>query len=130
MKKTSLYLSIFVFPFLMMIIINEVVRVTIKEKGYTRRGVTAINSAKRTVKKCTWICHNDTEYCKSNHVKLTAPHFDKIDPVYFGIIHSLKSTGNYKFANILFLVILIPLMLFFLLVKSIDMEFQIRKLKE
>ena len=110
--------------------INEFVRLNTIEEGYNKQVVTAINSAKKQKEKCSWICHNNTNYCKENHVKLAKPYFDKIDPIYFGIINSLKSTGNYGLANIIFLVILLPLIMYVLLAKSISMQFKIRKLKK
>ena len=128
MKKQVLYWSILILPFLGMIMINELVRLKTKEEGYTKQGVTAINTAKKQKHKCTWICHEKTIYCKENHVKLAKPYFDKIDLIYFGIISSLKSTGNYRLANIIFLVIILPLIMYVLLVKSISLEFKIRKL--
>ena len=138
MKKQVLYWSILILPFLGMIVINEFVRLNTNEEGYTKQGkwgldiegVTAINTEKKLKDKCTWICHNNTNYCKENHVKLAKPYFDKIDPIYDGIIDSLKSTGDYGLANIIFLVIILPLIMYILLVKSISLEFKIRKLKK
>ena len=138
MKKQVLYWTILILPFLGMIMINELVRLKTSEEGYNKQGkwglaiegVTAINTAKKLEEKCTWICHNNTNYCKENHVKLAKPYFDKIDPIYFGIIDSLRSTGNYGLANIIFLVIILPLIMYILLVKSISLEFKIRKLKK
>ena len=43
--------------------------------------------------------------------------FMLVFPIYFGIISSLKSTGNYRLANIIFLVIGLPLIMYILLVK-------------
>jgi len=125
-----LYLSILILPFLGMIIVNESVRLNTIGKGYTNQGVTAINSAERLKNKCSWICHNETAFCKANHVKLAKPYFNKIDPLYFGIIHTLQSTGNYGLANIIFLVILIPLLMYVLLIKSISIQLEIRKIKK
>ena len=136
MKKQALYWSILILPFLVMIMINEFVRLNTNEKGYTKgkwgliQNITAINTADKLKEKCTWICHNDTKYCKNNHVKLAKPYFNKIDPIYFGIINSLKSTGYYGLANIIFLVIILPLIIYILLVKSISLEFKIRKLNK
>ena len=138
MKKQVLYWSILILPFLGMIMINEFVRLNTSEEGYTKQGkwglniegVTAINTVKILKEKCTWICHNDTNHCKENHVKLAKPYFDKIDPIYFGIINTLKSTGDYGLANIIFLVIILPLFIYILLIKSISLEFKIRKLKK
>jgi hypothetical protein len=86
---------ILILPFVGMILINEFVRINTNEEGFNKQGVIAINSVKKQKEKCSWVCHNDTDYCKKNHVKLVKPYFDKIDPIYFGIIDSLKSTGNY-----------------------------------
>ena len=138
MKKLSLYLSIIFLPFLFIVTINEWTRFKTNEAGYTRQwkglldiqGITAINSGKKLKDKCTWICHDETNHCKENHVKLATPYFKKIDPIYFGIIDSLRSTGDYGLANIIFLVIIIPLNMYFSLVKSISLELKIRKLKK
>ena len=137
MKKQFIYWSILIFPFLVMIMINELVRLNINEEGYTKQakggvfiqGITAINSAKKLKGKCTWICHNNTNYCKENHVKFVKPYFEKIDPIYFGIISSLKSTGGYRLSNLILFVIVLPLIMYVLLVRSISLEFKIRKLK-
>ena len=130
MKKQVLYWAILILPFLGMIVINEFVRLNTNEEGYAKQGVTAINTAKKQKDKCTWVCHEITNYCKENHVKLAKPYFDKIDLIYFGIIKSLKKTENYELANIIFLVIILPLIMYILLVKSISLEFKIRKLKK
>jgi hypothetical protein len=130
MKRRILYLLLLLSPFLTMIAVNETTRKNIKEVGYKTQNIVAINSAIRTEHKCSWICHNDTDYCKNVHVKLAKPFFPIIDPIYFGIIHSLKYTGNYGLANIIFLVILLPLVMFILLVKSIQLQFKIKTLKQ
>lgn len=130
MNKRILYFLIVLFPFFIMIITNEIVRFNKAEKGYTRRGIVAINSVEKTVDKCSWNCHNDTQYCKKNHVKYVKLHFDKIDPIYFGIISLLKSTGNYGLANIVFLVLLFPLIMFLLLTKIIDYQIKINKINK
>ena len=109
--------------------INEFVRANSHEKGFTKYGITAINSVKGFKHKCTWICHYDTNYCKVNHVKLAKPYFDKVDPIYYGIIYLLRKTDSYRLANLIILVIILPLIMYVLLVKSISLEFKIRKLK-
>ena len=130
MKKQMFYLSILLLPFLGMIVINELVRISSNEKGYSKSGVTAINSAERHPHKCSWVCHNDTKYCKAHHVKLTKSYFDKTDPIYFGVIGALKSTGNYSLANIIWFVVLIPFGMFVLLIKSINIQLKIRQIKK
>ena len=138
MKKQILYWAILILPFLGMIMINELFRLSTNEEGYTKQGnwglpiqgITAINSGEPMKDKCTWMCHNNTNYCKENHVKLAKPYFDKTDAIYFGTIKSLQSTGSYVSANIIILVIILPLIMYILLVKSISLEFKIRKLKK
>ncbi len=128
-NSRSLYFFIFLLPIIGMILINEYTRLTISEKGYQIQGVTAINSAKKLNQECSWICHNNTSFCKQHHVKLAKPYFNKNDPIYFGIINSLKSTGNYGLANVIFLVILFPLLMVFLFIKSVRIQIEIRQLK-
>ncbi len=60
---------------MIMILINESVRQTVKESSYTIQGVSTINSDNRDTEKCTWVCHNDTVFCKENHVKYLNPFF-------------------------------------------------------
>jgi len=129
MKKQIIYLIILILPIFGMVSINEFVRYNTDGEGFNKQGIIAINSATKQKEKCSWICHNDTMYCKNHHVKIDKSYFNRIDPIYFGIIDSLKSTGNYGLANIIFLVILLPLLMFILLVKSINLQFKIRKLK-
>jgi hypothetical protein len=117
-------------PYLIMIIVNEALRPTIKETPYQIKGVTAINSNIRTPDKCTWAAHSDTSYCKEHHVKFLKPYYGITDGVYFGIIGLLQATGNYGAANIIFLVILCPLIMWFSLVKIFDYITEIRKLNK
>ena len=130
MKMKTIYLSLLFLPIIWMIMMNEFVRLNTTELGYNNQGVTAINTDKKLKKQCSWICHNNTNYCKVNHVLLARPYFSTIDPIYFGIINALKSTGNYGLANIVFLVILLPLSMFIFLIKSIRMEFEIHTIKK
>jgi len=129
MKKFFLYLFVFVAPFFLMVLINECVRSGSGESRYTTQGVNAIHTAQRLKERCTWVCHNDTDWCKVHHVKFLSEHFAFVDQVYFGIIHLLKGTGAYRAANIFFLVILIPVLMCCLLVKSINMQLEINRIK-
>ena len=130
MKKFIINLTILISPFLLMIVVNEVVRPTIKEKPYSKYGITAINSADKNTEKCTWICHNNTNYCKENHVKYLKNYYPYTDTIYFGIIGLLAKTGNYGLANIIFLVILLPLLIWFFIIKSLNIQCEINKLKK
>ena len=49
--------------------------------------------------------------------------------LYFGTISLLAKTGNYGLANIIFLVILLPLLIWFFIIKSLNIQDEIRKLK-
>lgn len=117
------------FPYLIMVVINESYRPLITEKPYSVYGITAINSDIRSLHKCSWIAHSDTSYCKLHHVKFLKDHFQITDEMYFGVIGALRSTGNYGAANIVFLVILFPLIMWYSLVKIIDYTIAIRNLK-
>jgi uncharacterized membrane protein len=130
MRKYIRNLVILISPFLLMIIVNEVVRPTIREKPYSNYGITAINSADKNTEKCTWICHNNTTYCRNHHVRYLKNHYAYTDTIYFGIIGLLAKTGNYGLANIIFLVILLPLLIWLFIIKSLNIQDKINKLKK
>ncbi len=113
-----------------MITVNEYIRSSKNTTGYNIYGISAINTSQKTKYECSWHCHSSTSYCKENHVKFAKPYFTYLDPIYFGIISSLKSTGNYQLANVIFLVTIIPLVIYFLLVRSILIQIEIRKIKK
>lgn len=123
-------IGILITPFLLMIVINEIVRPTIREKPYTIKGIKAINSDIKDPEKCTWICHDNTNYCKENHVTFLKPYLGYTDDLYFGVIGMLKSTGNYRAANIIFLVVLVPLLIWFFFIKSLNIQDEINKLSK
>jgi hypothetical protein len=130
MKRLLRNALILLTPFLIMALINEAVRPKIKEKPYKAYGITAINSAEYLPNKCTWICHNNTTYCKAHHVKYLKPFYSITDVFYFGAIGILASTGNYGAANIIFLVFLFPLTILYFIIKSIDIQEEIQKLSK
>jgi hypothetical protein len=112
-----------------MIGVNEAVRPTIQQSSYTAKGVTAINSNLRLANRCTWVGHNDTAYCKQYHVRFLDDHFATTDPIYFGMITLLHASGNYGVANILLYVLLMPLVIWYALVKCINYTLEIKRLK-
>ena len=112
-----------------MVLTNELIRSSVKEQPYIYKKTTAINSGEKLKTKCTWHCHNDTGFCKNNHVKKAGYLFKITDPMHFGIIHFLKSTGHYALANIILFVILFPLLIFYFLVKIIEIQSKINLLK-
>jgi hypothetical protein len=129
MKKVVLYFIILLLPLLIVVSVNEFSRLKIGMHNYTRLNTPAINPTQGNSQNCTWMCHDDTNYCKAHHVTLASNHFATIDPFYFGIINGLKSTGSYGLANILVLVVLIPGLIYLLLIKSIQIQFKIRRIK-
>lgn len=128
-KQIILNLIIFLSPIIIIVLVNEYSRFTATNKGYIRKGITAINSGIKTPEKCSWHCYSDTGYCKRYHTNLLKNYTSKVDPIYFGVIKSLHSTGDYGLANIIFLVILFPIMMYVLLIKSIAIQRKIKKLK-
>lgn len=117
-------------PFLIMIVVNELIRPTIKIKPNSMRGISVINPVDKVVGKCSWVCSSNTSYCKENHVKYLKPYFGYTDVLYKGLIGLLFRTGNYGLANIVFLVVLVPLLLWFLLIKSLNIQDEINKQKK
>lgn len=114
-----------------MVGVNEYVKANIADKAYLKYGIPTINSASPDKGKCTWVCHNSTIYCKENHVtQYLNGHFKQTDIIYFGIINLLHSTGNYGLANIIFLVVLAPLMVWCLLIKSMNIQDEINLIKK
>ena len=128
-KRLLLYLLPLLLAFPMVIAVNEYARGTISE---SRRGTEAMkmNTTAASPEACTWNCYNDTAYCKRHHVKLAGGYFAIIDPLYFGMISALLMVGDYAAANVLFLVILWPLLLSYLLVKSLLIQLQLKKLRK
>ena len=130
MKRIIRNISILILPFLFMVIVNESVRPTIDGTPYSEFGITAINTGEHKKNKCTWICHHNTQYCKENHVKVLGPYFRFTDPLYFGIINLLQSTGYYRLAKILVFVMVIPFLIWLLLIKSLDYQDKIKQMKK
>ena len=127
MKRFIRNALILLLPFLFMVLINETIRPKIKEKPSVAHGITPINSAEYLPNKCTWICHNETTYCKTHHVKYLKSFYSITDVFYFGFIGLLASTGNYDAANIIFLVFLIPFTILYFIIRSLNIHDEIRK---
>ena len=113
-----------------MYFVNENTRLNNKGEIYYRKNITVINPGLALKDKCTWHCHDQTEYCKKNHVSVLRPVIKYTDPVYFGIIKTLRSTGNYQMANIIFLVILWPLLIVFYFFKILRINQRIKRHKK
>ncbi|MHA8092364.1 hypothetical protein V7S78_07565 [Aquirufa regiilacus] len=121
-------LAIIIFPFLTMILVNEYIRKNIAKSNYSIHGVNTINSAKYIPTQCSWACHNNTAYCKKEHVKYLKGYYKLTDIFYFGMISALKSMGNYALANIFILVFLIPCSFLYFWIKSLEIQDKINKL--
>lgn len=122
MIKSFRNFSFLIAPFLLMAIVNEYSRQIATDKPYQRRGLTFINSDIRTPDKCSWTCHNYSNYCDNNHITFMGPIKSSLDIFYFGIIRALKSVGNYAIANLIFLVIGWPLLMWYLLISCLNMR--------
>jgi uncharacterized membrane protein YtjA (UPF0391 family) len=118
MRYSIFFLVLFICPYLLMIAINETIRPNLATQSGKMNGHATMNPTIASKHKCTWQCHNATNYCKANHVKVLKPYYNYTDPIYFGIINLLHSTGNYGLANIVFLVILIPFLICYFITKS------------
>ena len=137
MKKILRNILILLAPYLFIALVNENVRPKIKGAGYTKTTPspyndyksinTAMNPELKNHDVCSWRCHKVP--CKPQLLKSVESY---IDPIYSGIISFLSKGGSfasYGIANILFLVLLWPLVMFYLLIKSLDMQQEIKNLK-
>jgi hypothetical protein len=128
-KKLILFITILLFPFFLMIITNETTKNHINPHNHYYKNVKTINPGIRIKNKCTWICHDNTNYCKKYHIKYLKNQLKTTDKFYFGLISSLKKTGNYGLANIIFLVVLIPFSIGYFTIKSITILIKIKNLQ-
>lgn len=129
-KRLTRNIFLLIFPFLVMVLVNEVYRFKVADPPYQFNGVKAINSDIKYPDKCSWVAHQNTNYCKIHHVKILKRYLKLTDILYFNIIRLLHATGGYKMANIFFLVFLFPLIMWFSLIKILDYYILIKKLKK
>jgi hypothetical protein len=125
--KTTTILLLF---FLTIILVNEYTRAITSKTWRNEQGTTRLNSTQSLTQKCTWLCHDNTDHCKTHHVKIVQRYYFYTDPLYFGIIGSMKNTGAYAFANVLLLALVIPVMLVYLFVRIAEMQQQINRLQQ
>jgi hypothetical protein len=130
MKPKARAAIIVLLPFVLMILINESIRSSIKERPFKYNGFKTMNSDDRIKNKCTWNCHNRTSYCKSHHLKFLKQYISFTDEMYKGEIYLLRSTGKYELANIAILVIFIPFLILYFFIKGLDMRNEIKKIKQ
>lgn len=123
MKKISFILLVILIPYIIMLITNEYVRTETFSKKIWGINIETINSDSYSKTKCTWACHNDSEFCEQYHIKNQNIH--QIDNIYTGIIRFLKSgiftttEFNYGINNIIFLVILWPLWMMYMFIRVV-----------
>lgn len=126
MRKILRILGLLFASFLMVIAINEGSRLYLPKSRHTISGIRTLNHGRAMPNLCSWKCHNDTEYCKKHHTKILKSYMRFIDPIYDGIVQSLGRTGNYQWANIIFLVVIWPLMMCTLFVKVWSLYLKIK----
>ena len=128
-KKVFLYSLLLISPFVIMIGVNELNR---PEKPYKiivfGKGLFAYNSADSLKNKCSWHCHS--KGCFHNHVickdsTVVSSFYDNILKLNgIDTIQGEKKSDKgdiYKIMNIIFLVVLWPLLMFILLVANIEL---------
>jgi len=130
MNKIVRNVLLILFPFLVLVLVNEFCRPNINNQSHKFSGVSTINNSACLSKKCSWVCHDNTSYCKKHHVKYLKSYLATTDPFYHGVINSLESSGNYVVANIIFLVFLFPLSIMYFLIRSINIQEDIIQLSK
>ena len=126
MKKQLRNLLLFVFPFKLMVLVNHFIKSSVDPIPNDGKW----NSTLPIAERCTWACHDSTNYCIEHHVKMNKLLLKFTRPIYFGEITLLQMIGNYSFANILILVTLIPLYIWYFLVRIIDVLIAIKEAKK
>jgi len=116
------YIIPLILPFLIMVVVNEYSRPSLQGYHNSKYDVSGMNPNKPNPHKCTWTGFFDTGYCKRNHVKYLNNYYTWIDPIYFGMINALHNTGNYAAGNLFFLVFLWPAIMYFLLVRIMQLK--------
>ncbi len=119
-------LLLFVFPFILMIVVNQFIKPSIDPISNDGKW----NTTKPLPDHCSWACHNSTNYCIEHHVKMNKLLLLISQPFYFGEITLLKMAGSYSLVNILILVTLVPLYLWYFLVRIIDVLIAIKEAKK
>lgn len=129
MKSFIRIIAILLTPILVVVIVNETYRSSIKGNQYYYKGFATINPSDKILNRCSWNCHNNTEFCKQHHVKLLNDYFSTTDKLYYGEIRLLKKTGDYGLANIAFLVLTIPFLILYFTLKGLNIRQKIKKIK-
>ena len=125
MKRFIFYSLILATPFFCLIVVNEASRSEVYYVSIFGKKVPALNPQQRDAKRCTWDCHKKCSHREKNWINIGI-----IDVLYQNIIASLqlKKGGDvYQQMNVLFLVIIWPLVMFGLLVANVELFFKRKK---
>jgi hypothetical protein len=125
MKRFLFYFLILTTPFFCLIVVNEVSRSEPYQVTVFGKSEPSINPQQKDVKRCTWDCHKECSHRENNCINVGI-----IDVLYQNIIASLdlKEGGDvYQLMNVLFLVIIWPLVMFGLLVVNVELYIKRKK---
>jgi hypothetical protein len=126
MKRFIFYFLILSSPFFCLIAVNEASRSEPYQVAVFGKLEPSINPQQKDAKRCTWDCH--THGC--SHRENNCINIGIIDVLYQNIINSLKLKEGgdvYQLMNVLFLVIIWPLVMFGLLVANVELYFKRKK---
>lgn len=117
MKYRLIYLLIFSIPILTIIIVNETSK---PQQSHTIstpffQNERAYHSDQYATSNCSWACHNFG--CKHPHLIQNT----LIEGLYFGIVNGNKSSNAYVASSVIFLALIWPLLILFLLFKNINL---------
>lgn len=126
MKRFIFYSLILAIPFFCLVMVNEASRSKVYYVSVFGTKVPALNPQQKDAKHCTWDCH--THGC--SHRENNCINIGIIDVLYQNIITSLKLKEGgdvYQQMNVLFLVIIWPLLMFGLLIANVELFFKRKK---
>ena len=125
MRKWILYFALLTSPFLLMVVVNEATKTEDNTIHLNKKEEPAINTEEASPDKCTWDCHTNGCSHRDQNVISLGP----IDTLRRMIIESLGvSNGDtYQTTNVLFLVILWPVLMFGLVVANVELFIRNRK---
>jgi len=117
MKKVIFIISVLLFPYIIMLIVNETVYMKSFTKTIFGYHVETHNPHNFSKTQCTWSCHHNTSLCEKHHIKHQS--IKKIDIIYDKIISLLYTGGSgfYAINNIIFLVLLWPLWMLYMFIR-------------
>ena len=125
MRKWILYFALLTSPFLLMVVVNQATKTEANTVHVFGEKVSALNTEYSLPSKCTWHCHTKGCSHHNNNVISLGP----IDTLRSMIIDSLGvSNGDtYQTNNVLFLVILWPVLMFGLVIANVELFIRNRK---